>query len=143
MLAYPGGVREIMNSRFGHEHIDWSDRTGFASVAIAAGVPVIPVVGIGVNNGFRFLTSGRLLGKVTFQWILRLGPAYKGYRDPLTLGILPLPLPFSSAIHFPLPCKVRYVVGEPIYPAGDTQRRQTAKCRAPAVRTGRWSWRPE
>jgi len=25
------------------------------------------------------------------------------------------------AVHFPLPCKVRYVVGEPVYPTGDLQ----------------------
>jgi 1-acyl-sn-glycerol-3-phosphate acyltransferase len=114
VLAYPGGVREIMGGRFGHEHVDWRGRTGFASVAITARVPVIPVLGVGVNSGFVFLSSGRLLGKLLFQRMLRLGPAYKDYRDPIALGILPVPLPFSLAVHFPLPCKVRYVVGEPI-----------------------------
>ncbi|MBN1320316.1 MAG: acyltransferase family protein [Thermoleophilia bacterium] len=116
VLAYPGGVREIMGSRYGHEHIDWSGRTGFAQVAISASVPVLPVAGVGVNNGFFFATSGRLLGRLLFRGVLRMGPAYGGYRDPLTIGLVPLPLPFSLAIHLPLPCKVRYVVGEPIYP---------------------------
>jgi 1-acyl-sn-glycerol-3-phosphate acyltransferase len=119
VLAYPGGVREIMGSRFGREHIDWSGRTGFARVAIAAGAPVIPVVGVGVNDGFVFLTSGRRLGRLLFQKILRLGPAYSEYRDPLVIGLLPVPLPFSLAVHLPWPCKVRYVVGEPVYPAAD------------------------
>lgn len=122
ILTYPGGVREIMNSRFGYEHIDWRGRTGFASVAIAAGVPVIPVLGVGVNNGFIFLSSGRLLGKFLYRKLLRMGPAYDSYRDPLVMGVLPLPLPLSVAIHFPLPCKVRYIVGEPIYPAGKPAR---------------------
>jgi 1-acyl-sn-glycerol-3-phosphate acyltransferase len=112
VLAYPGGVREIMSSRFRREHLDWEGRTGFAGVALAAGVPVIPVAGIGVNSGHLFLTSGRLLGRSLFQGILRLGPAYQDYRDPLTIGLLPLP--FSLAVNLPLPCKVRYVVGEPI-----------------------------
>ncbi|MBN1628521.1 MAG: acyltransferase family protein [Thermoleophilia bacterium] len=117
VLTYPGGVREIMNGRFGHEHIEWSGRLGFARVAIEGGVPVIPVVSVGVNNGFVFLTSGRRLGRLLFQRLLRLGPAYSEYRDPLAIGLVPLPLPFSTAVHLPLPCKVRYVVGEPIWPA--------------------------
>lgn len=121
LLTYPGGVREIMGSRFGQEHIDWRGRTGFANVANTAGVPVIPVVGVGVNNGFIFLSSGRLLGKLLFQRVLRLDSAYDEYRNPLVIGLIPLPLPFSMAVHFPLPCKVRYVVGEPVYPAGDRQ----------------------
>ena len=116
VLTYPGGVREIMGSRFGYEDIDWRGRTGFANIAVAARVPVFPVAGIGVNNGFIFLSRGHLLGKLLFQKILRLGSAYDGYRDPLAMGLLPLPLPFSVAVHFPLPCKVRYFVGEPIYP---------------------------
>jgi 1-acyl-sn-glycerol-3-phosphate acyltransferase len=121
LLTYPGGVREIMGSRFGIEDIDWQGRTGFANVAIAAGVPIIPVAGVGVNNGFFLVSSGRLLGKLLFQKVLRLGPAYNEYRDPLVIGVLPLPLPFSMAVHFPLPCRVRYVVGEPIYPAVNLQ----------------------
>lgn len=118
VLAYPGGVREIMNSRFRHEHVEWCGRTGFARVAVNAGVPVIPVASVGVNGGFVFLTAGRRLGKLLFRGLLRLGPEYDDYRDPLAIGLLPLPLPFSLAVHLPLPCKVRYVVGEPVYPDG-------------------------
>ena len=121
VLTYPGGVREIMSSRFGKEHIDWRGRSGFASVAITSGVPVIPVVSVGVNNGLIFLTSGKLLGRFLYQRVLRLGRAYEDYRDPLAIGLMPLPLPLSMAVHFPLPCKVRYIVGEPVYPAGDLQ----------------------
>lgn len=116
VLAYPGGLREIMESRFGHERIDWEGRSGFAHVAVAAGAPVIPVVGVGVNSGFIFLSSGRRLGRLLYRGILRLGTEYNGYRDPLALGIVPLPLPFSVAVNLPLPCKVRYVVGEPLCP---------------------------
>jgi len=116
VLTYPGGVPEILSSRYGREHIDWRGRTGFARVAVETGVPVIPVVSVGVNNGHLFLTSGRRLGRLLYRRLLRLGPEYDAYRDPLTVGLLPLPLPFSTAVHLPLPCKVRYVVGEPIHP---------------------------
>ncbi len=116
VLTYPGGAREVLGSRFGREEIDWRGRTGFAHVAIAAGVPIIPVAGFGVNSGYVFLTRGTILGTLLYRVLLRLGPAYASYRDPLTIGILPVPLPLSTAVHFPLPCKLRYVVGDPVYP---------------------------
>jgi hypothetical protein len=72
-----------------------------------------------VNNGFIFLTGGQKLGRLLYQRVLRLGREYESYRDPLVLGLVPLPLPLSIAVHVPLPCKVRYVVGEPIHPAAD------------------------
>lgn len=116
ILAYPGGVREIMNSHFGREHIDWRGRRGFARLALEAQVPVIPIAGIGVNNGLVFVSSGRWLGKLLFQRILRMGPKYADYRVPLAMGLLPLPLPYPLVIPLPLPCRVTYVVGEPILP---------------------------
>ena len=98
VLTYPGGVREIMESRFRREHIDWRGRRGFAYVALEAGVPVVPVVGVGVNSGHVFVSSGRMLGKLLFQGALRLGPEYADYRDPLTIGVVPVPLPFGVAV---------------------------------------------
>ena len=122
VLTYPGGVPEIMASRFGREHISWSGRTGFARVAIEAQVPVVPIASIGVNNGFIFLTGGKLLGYLLYRGLFRMGPSYHSYRDPLVIGVLPIPLPFSTAVHFPLPCKVRYVVGDPIRPTVGSER---------------------
>ncbi len=116
VLTYPGGVREIMGSAFRREHIDWQGRRGFAHVAVATGVPVVPIVGVGVNSGHLFVTRGRFLGKILFQGLLRLGPDYAEYRDPLTIGIIPVPLPFGLAVSFPLPCKLTYYVGEPLIP---------------------------
>lgn len=116
VLVYPGGVREIMGGRFGCEHLDWGGRRGFARVAIEAGVPVLPVAGVGVNNGLVFVSSGRRLGRLLYRRVLRLGPEYAGYRDPLAIGLVPLPLPFSTALWLPWPCRVTYHVGEPLYP---------------------------
>lgn len=116
VLTYPGGVREIFSGRFGREHLDWEGRYGFAHVAVRAGVPVIPVVGVGVNNGLIFVTGGRFLGVLTFRGVLRLGREYSDYRNPLALGLLPLPMPMSMAVALPLPCRLTYVVGEPITP---------------------------
>jgi len=118
VLTYPGGVPEIMNTRFGQESIRWDGRIGFAKVAILSQVPVIPVAGIGINNGFVFLTRGEVLGKIIYQKVFGMGAAHSNYRDPLVIGLIPLPLPFSTAVHLPLPCKVRYFFGPPIEPPG-------------------------
>ena len=116
VLTYPGGVPEIMNTRFGEESIRWDGRNGFAKVAILSQVPVIPIAGIGINNGFVFLTKGEVLGKIVYQKVFGMGAAHSNYRDPLVIGLIPLPLPFSTAVHFPLPCKVRYFFGPAIQP---------------------------
>lgn len=116
VLAYPGGVTEVLGGRFGRESIDWSGRRGFARVAIDAGVPVIPVVGVGVNNGFVFVSNGRFLGRLLFRWILRLGSDYADYRNPLTVGLPLIPLPLSLAVNMPWPCRVTYFVGQPLHP---------------------------
>ncbi len=116
VLVYPGGVREIMGSRFGVESTDWRGRRGFAAVALATGTPLIPVASIGVNSGHVFLTKGDWLGALLFRGVFRLGKKYEDYRDPITLSALLLPMPFSTAVHFPFPCKVTYLVGEPIWP---------------------------
>ena len=121
VLTYPGGVREIMTGCFGKEHVHWEGRTGFAKVALATQTPVIPVAGIGVNNGFFFLSSGKWLGRLLYRGVLRLGPSYEDYRDPLSIGLIPLPIPYSTAVHFPFPCKVRYIVGKPITPECGTE----------------------
>jgi 1-acyl-sn-glycerol-3-phosphate acyltransferase len=116
LLTYPGGVREIMTSRFGEEHIRWEGRTGFAQIAIATQSPVITVASKGVNNAFIFLTSGKWLGRFLYRGIVRMGPSYDDYRDPLAIGLIPFPLPFSMAVHLPMPCTVRYIVGKPVNP---------------------------
>lgn len=116
VLTYPGGVREIMKSSFGRENIQWNGRTGYAKIAIATQAPVIPIVSLGVNNGFIFVSSGKRLGRLLYRVVLRMGPSYDDYRDPLAIGLIPLPIPYSMAVHFPLPCKVRYVIGEAIFP---------------------------
>lgn len=116
VLTYPGGVREITSGRFGCENLDWRGRSGFARVAIESGVPVVPIVGVGVNSGFVFVSSGRLLGRLLFQGLLRLGPRYRDYRNPLAIGLLPIPLPLSMVLGMPWPCRVTYFVGDPLLP---------------------------
>ena len=116
ILTYPGGVREIMGGHFGREHVDWTGRRGFARVAIDAGVPVIPIASVGVNSGLLFVSSGRILGRLLFRWILRLGHECDDYRNPLALSLLPIPLPLAMAVALPWPCRLTYHVGEPLYP---------------------------
>ena len=71
---------------------------------------------MGVDNGFSFVSSGKRLGRLLYRGIFRIGPSYDDYRDPLSLGLIPFPIPYSTAVRFPLPFKVRYIVGKPMTP---------------------------
>ncbi len=61
VLVYPGGGWE--SSRPSRDKIDFHDRHGFVELALRWGVPIIPVVGAGLHDGWHVLTRGDRIAK--------------------------------------------------------------------------------
>jgi hypothetical protein len=106
VLVQPGGTREGCRS-FRHKYrVDWGDRMGYLRLALRYRLPIVPVAGAGVDDGYVGLNDGYALGK-------RLGVPY---HLPLWFGVGLTGLwPFSA----PFPVKIRQIVGAPIDPLAD------------------------
>jgi 1-acyl-sn-glycerol-3-phosphate acyltransferase len=95
VVCYPGGAREVFKGPEDRYRLRWERSLGFARVAIAAQVPVVPFAGLGVDDAW--LNLGHL----------RAARAVLGrYAAPLALGLGPLPWP----------ARIRFVVGRAIHP---------------------------
>lgn len=81
LLVFPGGARELYGPP---DAIDWRGRRGFARIAAAAGVPVVPLA----------------IGGADQQHPLRL-PLGKG--GSLWLPLFPLPVPLDFWFGAPIP----------------------------------------
>ncbi len=88
VCVFPGGAREGCKSSSLRYHLPWADRYGFAKVAVAAGVPVIPCMSVGIDDVYHVLG--------------------------LFSRLLPFPLFFGLGL-LPLPRKVTHYIGEPIH----------------------------
>ncbi|MCW5829835.1 MAG: acyltransferase family protein [Deltaproteobacteria bacterium] len=96
-LSYPGGAREALKPTRDRYALYWEKSLGFVKVAVEAGVPIIPVASIGGDDAYVSLLEDNVL-------VQRLLGTDK-YKMPLYLGLGLLPLPV----------KLRFVVGEPVY----------------------------
>ena len=107
VLVFPGGDYDAYRPTRGANVVDFNGRKGYVSTAVAAGVPIVPVVSIGGQETQLFLTRGTGLAK-------RLG------LGRLRVGILPISLgfPFGVSVfippNVPLPAKIVTQVLEPI-----------------------------
>jgi len=107
VLVFPGGDYDAYRPTRGANVVDFNGRKGYVSTAVAAGVPIVPVVSIGGQETQLFLTRGTGLAK-------RLG------LGRLRVGILPISFgfPFGVSVfippNVPLPAKIVTQVLEPI-----------------------------
>ncbi|NWR12896.1 TMM68 protein, partial [Paradoxornis webbianus] len=103
----PGGVREALFSDEMYT-ILWSDRKGFAQVAIDAKVPIIPMFTQNVREGFRTLGGIKILRSLYERIRLPVVPLYGGF-----------------------PVKLRTFIGKPIpYDPNVTAEELAAKTKA-------------
>lgn len=86
VLVSPGGVREAIAGRARYYRVTWGQRRGFARLALAASVPVLPVFGENVEELYRAPLAGSA----------PLNALYERTRLPLVpvvgLGLLPFPV---------------------------------------------------
>ena len=109
VLVFPGGDWEVHRPSWEGNKIDMGGRKGFITLALNAGVPIVPVVTIGGQETALFLSNG--------NWLARL----LGVDKSLRLKVLPisLALPWGLNIgdfmsHLPLPAKLTVEVLPPI-----------------------------
>lgn len=107
VLVFPGGDYDSYRPTTEATVIDFNGRTGYVRTALAAGVPIVPVVSIGAQETQLFLTRGNQLAK-----LLRL-TKFRLHIVPVSIG-----WPFGLSVFFPpnlpLPAKIVTEVLDPI-----------------------------
>ena len=107
VLVFPGGDYDAYRPTWKQSTIDFKGRRGYVRTAIEAGVPIVPMVSIGGQEGQLYLNRGMWLAK-------RLG-----LKERMRTDILPVSLGFPFGLtmiplNLPLPTKVVTQVLEPI-----------------------------
>lgn len=108
VVVFPGGDYDVYRPTAAENVIDFNGRKGYVRTAIEAGVPIVPMVGIGGQETQLYLSRG--------TWLAR----NLGIKRLIRSDILPLsfgfPFGFSAAIppNLPLPAKIVMQVLKPI-----------------------------
>ena len=64
LLVYPGGDYEVFRPSWKRHEVDFGGRKGYVKLAREAGVPIVPVAGIGGQEAALFLDRGQWLAKL-------------------------------------------------------------------------------
>jgi 1-acyl-sn-glycerol-3-phosphate acyltransferase len=109
VLVYPGGDWEAHRPSWHGRRIEFAGREGFARLALATQVPIVPVVSIGGQETALFLTRGEGIARA-----LRLDRRLRLKVFPVSLA-LPWGLDVGDLLgHMALPAKITIEVLEPI-----------------------------
>ncbi len=101
LLVYPGGDHETYRPSWHSGEIDFGHRSGFVRLALAAKVPIVPVVAIGGQETALFLTRGeRLAHLLALDRMLRLKVVPLQVAPPFGVTVLDFPgrVPLPSQI---------------------------------------------
>lgn len=108
-IVFPGGDYDVFRPTSDANKIDFGGRKGYVRTALDAGVPIVPVVSIGGQEEYLFLTRGEWLARLLrFDklWRLKYSPIVVGFPFGLTLGFAP---------NLPMPAKIVTQVLPPIH----------------------------
>lgn len=103
VVVYPGGVDDSLKLSDERYQLKWKERAGFARVAMAAKVPIIPVVGFGIDEMYSVVGHERWIGRRFFGG--------ERYDLPIAFGALGTIVPRRA--------KQTYVALPPIDTSGD------------------------
>ncbi|MCF6386632.1 1-acyl-sn-glycerol-3-phosphate acyltransferase [Mycobacterium sp. MBM] len=109
VVVFPGGDYDVYRPTSEANTIDFDGRQGYVRAAISAGVPIVPMVGIGGQETQLYLSRGTWLAK-------RLGPIARLARTkivPLSFGF-PFGLSAVVPANVPLPSKIVMQVLPPV-----------------------------
>lgn len=108
VVVFPGGDYDVYRPTFAENKIDFDGRTGYVKAAMNAGVPIVPVVGIGGQENQIYLSRGTGLAK-----LFRLDKLLRAKILPISIGF-PFGLSAVLPINIPLPTKIVIQVLDPI-----------------------------
>jgi 1-acyl-sn-glycerol-3-phosphate acyltransferase len=115
VLVFPGGGRELAKRRGEAYRLVWKERVGFARLAIAQGVPIVPVAAVGVEHALDVVVDagdylksplGRALRAVLKERAEDLPPIIKG------IGPTPIPRPERLYFRFGPPVPTAHLRGQ-------------------------------
>ena len=108
VVVFPGGDYDVYRPTTARNKIDFGGRTGYIRAALNAGVPIVPMVGIGGQESQIYLTRGTGVAK-----LLRLDKLLRAKILPVSIGF-PFGLSAVLPVNVPLPTKIVQQVLEPI-----------------------------
>ncbi|GEM35104.1 membrane protein [Nocardia neocaledoniensis NBRC 108232] len=108
VVVFPGGGREAIRRKGEKYALKWDNRTGFARMAIQAGVPIVPLAMIGVDDAFDIVFDGQHPVMRPLRWTCSLLGINPELNPPMVKGIGPTPLPRPERFY--------YSAGTPIDP---------------------------
>jgi len=102
VLDYPGGDWEACRPWTERNTVDFGGRTGFARVALRAGVPIVPVVAHGSHDSVVILSRGTGIARALGLTGMHIGvfPILLGPLGITTELLPPPPLPSSITVEF-------------------------------------------
>jgi 1-acyl-sn-glycerol-3-phosphate acyltransferase len=116
VALWPGGEVDSLRPWTKRDEAVLAGRTGFIKLAIASGVPIVPIATVGGPDSMPVLFSGRRLAKaLQLDKIARLKVFPFAIAAPW--GIAPAALP-----EIPLPTKIRTAFQEPVKFAKDPSK---------------------
>lgn len=107
-IVFPGGDYDTLRPSSQANVIDFNGRTGYLRTALRAGVPIVPMVSIGGQEGQLHLSRG--------EWIAKRLPTRNLIRSdyfPISIGF-PFGLTPAIPVNLPLPTKITSRVLDPI-----------------------------
>lgn len=113
VLVYPGGDEDAFRTFAERHQVILAGRKGFVRLAAEAGVPIVPLVSVGLQESFLVLSKGRSIGKKL------------GLRKVLRTDLFPIALSFpwglapAFAPFLPLPTSIEMRFGSPIRVTGE------------------------
>jgi 1-acyl-sn-glycerol-3-phosphate acyltransferase len=115
LVVFPGAAHDAARPTWQMNTIDFHGRTGYVSMAIKAGVPIVPAVSIGGQETQLYLTRGTWLAKLLgLQRRVRLEqmPVSFGFPFGLSVGTANLPLPSKIVTQVLQPIDITAQFGE-------------------------------
>lgn len=100
VVVFPGGGREAIRRAGEKYELKWEGRTGFARMAIQAGVPIVPLAMIGIDDAYDIVFDGQHPVMSPVRWTCRLLGINTELSPPLVKGVGPTPLPRPERFYF-------------------------------------------